>query len=113
MKKSNKGSAVIEITLLMPILLGCIYFYIMLFLFLIDSGNRMEKIAEFMYVTQDMENKGLKTLNEDIHVRTEGKVKIFWIEEKGKLFDIQMEMRKGKDNAVENIRRWQLVTSLF
>lgn len=113
MKKKNKGSAVIEVTLLMPILLGCIYFYIMLFLFLMDSGNRMEKIAEFMYVTQDMKNKDFGTLNDDIRVRTEGKVKIFWIEEKGRLFDIQMELRRGEGNEVENIRRWQLVTSLF
>ena len=58
MGKKNRGSAVIEMSLLMPIFLGCIYLYIMLFLFLLESG-------------------------------------------------------KGLEYMVENIRRWQLVTSVF
>ena len=110
MKRKNKGSAVIEITLLMPIFLGCIYFYIMLLMFLMASGKRMEKMAENMYMAENME---MTDSEKDISVRTEGKVKIFQMEEKGKLFDIHVEMRKQEDNEMENIRRWQLVTDLF
>lgn len=110
MKKKNRGSAVIEITLLMPILLGCIYFYIMLFVFLLNSGKGMEKMAENMYMAENIEKTAWE---ENVFVRTEGEVKIFRIEDIGKLFDMHIELRKQEENEVENIRRWQLVTDSF
>lgn len=113
MGKKNKGSAIIETTLLIPVFLGCIYFYIMLFLFFMESGKRMEQMAECMYTTQTVENRNSEERKANMSTRTEGKVKIFWIKENGNLFDIQLELRKDENNAVENIRRWQLVTSLF
>lgn len=113
MRKKNKGSAVIETTLLIPVFLGCIYFYIMLFLFFVDSGKRMEQIAASMYKVQTAQNGNSEEWEEDILIRTEGKMKIYRIEEEDGLFDIQLELRKDQNNAVENIRRWQLVTGLF
>ena len=113
MGKKNRGSAVIEMSLLMPILLGCIYLYIMLFLFLLESGKGMEYMVENMYETGNVKEDASEKLKETLSKRTQGNVKIFWLEEKGKLFDIYLEMRKDENDAVENIRRWQLVTSVF
>ena len=113
MGKKNKGSAVIEISLLMPILLGCIYLYIMLFLFLLESGKGMEYMVENMYEVGNTEKDTSEYFNDTVSERTEGNVKIYRIEEKGELFDLYLEMRRDENDAVENIRRWQLVTSVF
>lgn len=105
-REKNKGSAVIEMTLLMPILLGCIYFYIMLFLFFVQSGKRMAEIADCIYEENIEET-------EEVMMRTEGNVKIGKVEEEGKLFRIHIELRKDKNDPVKNIRRWQLVGDVF
>lgn len=113
MGKKNRGSAVIEMSLLMPILLGCIYLYIMLFLFLLESGKGMEYMVENMYEVGNTEKDTSEYFNDMVSERTEGNVKIYRIEEKGELFDLYLEMRRDENDAVENIRRWQLVTSIF
>ena len=113
MGKKNRGSAVIEMSLLMPILLGCIYLYIMLFLFLLESGKGMEYMVENIYEVGNTENDTSEHFNDMVSERTEGNVKIYRIEEKGELFDLYLEMRRDENDAVENIRRWQLVTSVF
>lgn len=113
MGKKNKGSAVIEMSLLMPILLGCIYLYIMLFLFLLKSGKEMEYMAQNMYEASNVGKENSGQWKEALSERTEGKVRIYRIEEKGELFELYLEMRKDENDAVENIRRWQLVTGVF
>lgn len=77
------------------------------------SGKKMEQIVNSMYVEESASEESFQSQEERISIRTEGKVKIFWIKEQGEFFDIQLEMRKDENNAVENIRRWQLVTNLF
>ncbi len=106
--RRNCGSAVIEITLLMPAFLGCIYLYIMLFLFFIDSGKRMEQLAECIYTT-----KQESVLEQSIVIRTEGNLKIGRIEAQDEPFVIQLELRKDENDPVKNIRRWQLVADVF
>lgn len=101
--RKNKGSTVIEMSLLMPVFLGFIYFYIMLFLFFTGSGKRMEEVAEGIYGTD------LTETAEDISLRTEGEVRIGTIEEEVKIFTIRVELRKDKNDPVKNIRRWQLI----
>lgn len=113
MEKKNKGSAVIEMSLIMPILLGSIYLYIMFFLFLVEYGKEMEYMVEHMYEIGSTENGRSEQTKDGISKRTEGKVRIYRIEEQGDLFDLYLEMRKDENDAIENIRRWQLVTSVF
>lgn len=103
-RNSNSGSAIIEITLLIPVFLGCIYLYIMLFLFLIDSTKEMSNLAENLYTTQDSKEENDKSVNK------KGKTKSISVDKTGKLFHLQLEMKKNDSDAIENIRRWQLVT---
>lgn len=103
-RNRNSGSAIIEITLLIPVFLGCIYLYIMLFLFLVDSTREMSSLAENLYATEELKKEN------DVKINKKGKTKIISIDKTGKLFRLQLEMRKNDSDAIENIRRWQLVT---
>lgn len=103
-RRNNRGSAVIELALLMPVILGFIYLYIMLFLFFTESGKWMAEVAEGIYAEE-----GTECLTEGIILRTEGETRIGSIQEEGKLFKMQIELRRDKNDAVKNIRRWQLI----
>ena len=93
-KQRNRGSAVLEITLLIPVFLGCIYFYIMLFLFFVESGKRMEQMSECLYQTGEEASGQTKEIISGYTDRIKGKTRIAEMEEKGKLFDIRLEMKK-------------------
>lgn len=50
--KKNRGSMVIEMTLLMPVFLGCLFLYVMLFVELIHLQHKMEQAAEILYAAE-------------------------------------------------------------
>ncbi|MCM1179662.1 MAG: hypothetical protein NC347_05365 [Clostridium sp.] len=103
-KGNNRGSALIEMTLLIPILLGCIYFYIMLFLFLTETAGDMYGMAEYLYESERTNESVAGTVSKS------GNTEIISIKSTGKLFEIRAELRRDASDAIENIRRWQLVT---
>lgn len=109
-KKKNRGSAIIEITLLIPVFLGCIYLYIMCFLFFTESAKKMEQLSECLYTSDRKEDKTIENQYKEIQLRREGNMRCTWVEEQGKLFIFYLELRKDTNQPVENIRRWQLVT---
>lgn len=109
----NRGSTVIEMSLLIPIFLGCIYWYIMLFLFFIESGKKMEQISDYVYTPEKAQYAKSQVFSDNMQIRREGKIEIVRVEEQGKLFVFHMELRKGEHDPVENLRRWQLVTDTF
>ncbi|MCR5701175.1 MAG: hypothetical protein K6G76_03400 [Lachnospiraceae bacterium] len=49
MRKKNKGSAVLEITLLIPIILGCVVLYINMVLSLVDCAKQEDAASEIRY----------------------------------------------------------------
>ena len=110
-RKKNRGSAVIEFTLLTPILFGCIYLYIVWFLFLIESGKRMEQLTEYIYQTEVAQDQ--HSSSEGIQFRKEGNTKEAGIDEQEGLFHIRLTIRKDENDPVKNIRRWQFVTDIF
>ena len=104
-KRDNRGSAIIEMTLLIPVLLGCIYFYIMLFLFLTETAKDMYTMAEYLYGTRQTKEENVTGT-----VSKNGNTEIIRIQNTGELFEIQTELRKDASDVIENIRRWQLAT---
>lgn len=104
-KRDNRGSTIIEMTLLIPVLLGCIYFYIMLFLFLIETAEDMYIMAEYLYEPE-------RTKQENVigTISKNGNTEIIRIQNTGELFEIKTELRKDASDVIENIRRWQLAT---
>lgn len=110
---TNKGSTVIEMSLLMPVFLGCIYLYIMLFLFFIEAGKRMDRMSDYIYTSKEIKYEEKETLSNNMQLRREGKIEIVRVEEQGKLFVLRLELRKGENDPAHNLRRWQLVTDTF
>lgn len=111
--KRNKGSTVIEMSLLIPVFMGCIYFYIMLFLFFTRAAKKVEEVSEYAYrkAGTKVEQKG--TVPEHVRIQMEGKVRVIKVEEQGKLFTFQTEFRRDENDPVQNLRRWQLVSDTF
>lgn len=105
-KRKNKGSAVIEMTLLIPIFLGVLYFYILFFLFLIEYGKNMKVVVEYAYGIQM--KYYIENLDCEITTGKQGDINVFWIEKSGAWFDICAEFRRDNNNPVDNIRRWQI-----
>lgn len=103
---NNKGSTVIEMTLLMPIILGCVFLYIMFFLFFIGNAKGMEEITNQIYavnVTQQNDiQHGIK--------KQSGMITAIY-ENHDKWFDISISMRRNGRDVLKSIRRWQLATS--
>ena len=112
-RKRNCGSTVVEFSLLVPIFVGLIYFYILLFLFLHQSGRKMDLMTQKMYQSeQEREQKG-ESFSDGSKMQTEGEKEIWIVEEQEGLFDIRIEMRKDTNDPVKNIRRWKLLADLF
>jgi hypothetical protein len=103
--KNNRGSSVIEVSLLIPIFMGCIYLYIMLFIFFMESSKQMCALSENIYAEESEDLQG------GFSLKKEGKMQVIQVKESGKLFEIELELRKDGSDPLENIRRWQLVTS--
>jgi hypothetical protein len=104
-RRANRGSSIIEISLLIPIFMGCIYLYIMLFLFFMESSKQMCTMSESIY------SQECASMQSGFSLKTEGKMQVIRVKETGKLFEIEMELRRDGSEPLENIRRWQLVTS--
>lgn len=100
-RKRNQGSAIIEMTLLMPIILGIFFLYIHTFLYFAKESKCLEMMSYCLY--WDI-NVGESSMNK-IH---QGKrISVFYSESTG-LFDL--ELHRNEDDAVRNIRRWQFAT---
>ncbi len=102
-RKRNQGSAVIEMTLLMPIILGIFFLYISTFLCFISESKYIEAMSNYLYSDVAVENSGMNKVQQG------GKVSVFFSTTFGQ-FDMDLELHRNEDNAVENIRRWQFAT---
>ncbi len=102
----NRGSAIIEMTMLIPILLGVIYLYIMLFLFLVQSAKCMGIMADALYLEEEIMVTAEKTIN--VSKNTQGNKISIYLRESTGMFDIDLQMHRKEDAIVRNIRRWQL-----
>ncbi len=105
-RKNNKGMAVVEMTLLIPIVLGVVYLYIMLFFYLVECANTRQILIENLYVDtlEDDECSGNGSANVFISKHMER----VYIEKDWEGFRVKDEMCKGKDSILEDIRRWQI-----
>ncbi len=108
-ERKNKGSAVIEATLLIPIFLGIVYFYIFFVLFEIESGNCLESMVEYKYnikTKSDIEN-----VDTGIGIIDQGNTRIIQMKKTEQFFNVQLELKGYIGNPAEKIRRWQLAVS--
>ena len=108
--RKNRGSTIIEMTLLISVFMGVIFLYITFFLYLINSAGQMEQAAEYLYSVNEEEPDSEKSAN--IWIQKQGDIRTVWFEETDSRFLIRTKYRRWVKNPVENIRRWQLAVSL-
>ena len=107
----NKGSAVIEITLMIPVILGCIYFYIMSMLYLVEHGRVADKLSEELY---DSISFGYDSGAADDSVSDNDTIGIInkgvaEYEEDYENYTISVRLKVDDSNPVKSLRRWQLI----
>ena len=123
----NKGSAIIEITIMVPIIFGCIYFYIMSMLYIVEHGKVADGLSRQLYTVSSKTVKANSTLPAPAKVNTsstdltnaedeefgavqkEGGTEIIRYSGIFEKYNIEMELKKNGDNAVKNLRRWQFI----
>lgn len=110
-KSKNRGSAVVEMTLLIPVILGVVYFSVLFFLFMVKSSDSMEALAACLYHAEAP--PGCNNEQNTISVYKQGNMKTVQMQEEGKLFNIQLELKGNSSNPVELVRRWQLAVDTF
>ncbi len=105
-RRKNKGMAVVELTLLIPIVLGVVYLYIMLFLYLTECANTRQILAKTLYMDSLADEGG--SGNVQAKVLTSKHIERAYSEKDWEGFCVRDEMCKGEDSILEDIRRWQI-----
>ncbi|MDE6626282.1 MAG: hypothetical protein K2K56_07920 [Lachnospiraceae bacterium] len=108
--EKNRGSTIIEMTLLISVFMGVIFFYITFFLFLINSAGQMEQTAEYLYCANEERSHTGKPVN--MQIQKQGDIETAWFEETDSRFLVYVKYKRWVKNPVENIRRWQLAVDL-
>ena len=91
-KKRNRGSAVVEMTLLVPFVFGSIYFYIMSMLYITEHGRRVNELSEMLYNNVAEAKDGLVSYDGDFEK-----------------YSISLDLRMDNTDSVKSLRRWQFV----
>lgn len=98
--RHNRGSATIEMTLLIPIILGVFYLYISIFLSFVDCADSMEDMIEVLYM-EDTDSQASE-------VQKRGSKSSVCDYKSTKFLEKNLEFHRYNGSVVENIRRWQL-----
>lgn len=101
--RRNRGSAVVEVTLLVPIMLGCIYFYIMSMLYIVEHGRVVNSLSEGLYEAIDITEE--KSTGEGAG----SKDGVASLEESFENYTISLTLQADDSDPVKSLRRWQLI----
>lgn len=105
-RKRNRGSAVLEATILIPVCLGIFFLYIMFFLFLIEYGFIMQGMLEYMYHPEtkfEIENP-----HGEISLVKQGNINIINAWNKNRYFSMYLEYKGNSNDPADKVRRWQI-----
>lgn len=104
--ENNKGSAIIEMTFLIPVILGCVFMYVSFLIFFIGNSKGMEQAAEQVYMV-DISNSS--SVNAGVKKQSEMLSSVY--QNCDKWFDVTININRNGRNVLKSIRRWQLATS--
>lgn len=105
-QKKNQGSAIIEMTMMIPVYIGVFYLYILLFLFHIEVGFLFQDMIEYIYPTDikcDVQEK-----EDDVTITQQGNIKVVRMSNSNHIFQVQLVLKGNIDDPIEKIRRWQI-----
>ena len=110
MLKPNRGSAIIEVTMMVPIIFSCVYFYIMSMLFITRCGKIADELSTQLYTDQESRDYAAGVDEGVGGVRKkQGNIEMITYEDVFKKYNINFELKRSADDPVKNLRRWQFV----
>ena len=110
MSGRNRGSSIIEVTIMVPIIFGCLYLYIMSMLFVTKHGRLVDELSMQLYENHDDSVLMLEVAEKtEVTKDRQGKVEVIRYDGVIDKFDVLFELKKCSDDPVKNLRRWQLV----
>lgn len=108
-REINKGSVVIEMTLLIPIIIGCVYLYIIIFMFFIRQSEMFDIVSEKIYDNsinmEEIYGEEKSAITKD----QKGSISTYTNKEQDNWFEYRVELRHMNQDPIKNLRRWQLV----
>lgn len=106
-RRCNQGSATIEMTGILSVVLVVFYLYITLFLFYIHCAKDLSTMVESLYQhTEQQRNND----EEEFLIHTMGDKIIIYSRVTMQTLSKELELHRYNDSPVDNIRRWQLAT---
>lgn len=105
-KRRNVGSIIVEFTLLMPFFLLCVYLYIMAFLYYIEAGKGMSRLAESIY---DQREEDSIEGEEYLYISKRGGNREGTFRKENKWTVTEISMKRDISDPVRNLRRWQII----
>lgn len=106
-QRKNRGSIVVEMTLLMPVFLLCVFLYITAFLYYVEAAEQMYLASAALY-----QESGLTTDNageDEVSFYKRGGTSVATVERSERYADVKVELRKDAGNPIQNLRRWQSI----
>ena len=104
----NRGSATLEMTFIIPIILGVFYLYISLFMYMIFCSASMEAMTEELYCAEETEGVSF-----GIKCAEQGGNRYASVKDTVGMFEVDLEFSNYKESPVKNIRRWQFAANTF
>ena len=98
----------VEMTLLIPIIIGVLFLYIQLFLYYIQTAEAIGGMVSELYSSS--EEKAESKERKGVEIRKSGTALSISIKESKSGMDIEEKWSRYNDCVVENIRRWQFAT---
>lgn len=105
--RKNRGSIVVEMTLLMPVFLLCVFLYITAFLYYVETAKQMYFVSDALYQRTNLTTDNIG--EREAQVYKQGGTCIATAERSEKYANIKVEIRKDAGNPVQNLRRWQSI----
>lgn len=102
-QRKNRGSIVVEMTLLMPVFLLCVFLYITAFLYYVEAAEQMYLASAALYLTTDDAGEN------EVFIYKRGGTSIATAERSERYADVKVELRKDAGNPIQNLRRWQSI----
>ncbi len=104
-RRKNRGSMIIEVTILMPVFLLCVVLYIYAFLYYVKTAEQMAFVSEQLYVKEEFVPDSMRECSIQMY-QQEG-TDIATSQGRYRYTDIRVEMKKDAGNPIRNLRRWQ------
>ncbi|MBD8973571.1 MAG: hypothetical protein EGQ63_06995 [Clostridiales bacterium] len=106
-RRKNRGSIVVEMTILMPVFLLCVFLYITAFLYYVEAAEQMYLASAALYQEYILTTDDAGA--DEVSIYKRGGTSVATVERSERYADVKVELRKDAGNPIQNLRRWQSI----